>query len=75
MEIREEIRGEYVEIKEMPEYKKITDKMKSLRETIDDKRMELENLAEQCRRKAQAEQQKVVEKYIQKAKDFRDLVE
>lgn len=68
-EIREEIRGEYVEIKEMPEYKKITDKMKSLRETINDKRMELENLAEQCRRKAQAEQQKVVEKYIQKAKD------
>lgn len=72
-EIREEIRGEYVEIKEMPEYKKITDKMKSLNEIMRNKRNELMGLSEQGSKTYNVERQKIIEKYIQKGKDEKKL--
>lgn len=68
-EIREEIRGEYVEIKEMPEYKKITERMKSLNEIMRNKRDELMSLSQQGSKTYEVEKQKIVEKYIQKGKD------
>lgn len=72
-EIREEIRGEYVEIKEMPEYKKITDRMKSLNEIMRNKRDELMDLSEQGSKTYNVERQKIIEKYIQKGKDEKKL--
>lgn len=68
-EIREEIRGEYVEIKEMPEYKKITARMKELNTIMRNKRDELMSLSDQGSKTYEVEKQKIVEKYIQKGKD------
>lgn len=72
-EIREEIRGEYVEIKEMPEYKRITDRMKTLNEIMRNKRDELMDLSNQGSNNYNVERQKIVEKYIQKGKDAKLL--
>lgn len=72
-EIKDEINGEYVEIKESPKYLEIQNKRKELRSIALAKKAELDGLSEQGRKTHDFEYQKVVEKYIEKGKKEKKL--
>ena len=67
-EIKDEINGEYMEIKESPKYIELQNKRKELRDIALAKKAELENLSESGNKEYEVEKQKLVEKYIEKAK-------
>ena len=67
-EIKDEINGEYMEIKESPKYNELRDKMKAQRDIAYAKKAELDGLSEQGRKNYDVAYQKVVEKFIDKAK-------
>lgn len=67
-EIKDEIRGEYMEIKESPKYLEIQSKRKELRNIAWAKKDELDSLSEQGRKNYDVAYQKVVEKFIEKGK-------
>lgn len=67
-EIKDEIRGEYMEIKESPKYLEIQSKRKELRDIAWAKKDELDSLSEQGRKNYDVAYQKVVEKFIEKGK-------
>ena len=72
-EIKDEINGEYMEIKESPKYNELRDKMKAQRDIAYAKKDELDSLSEQSRKNYDVEYQKVVEKYIEKGKKEKKL--
>lgn len=72
-EIKDEINGEYMEIKESPKYNELRDKMKAQRDIAYAKKDELDRLSENGRKTYDTEYQKVVEKYIEKGKKEKKL--
>ena len=72
-EIKDEINGEYLEIKESPKYNELRDRMKAQRDIAYAKKNELDSLSEKARRTYDTEYQKVVEKYIEKGKKEKKL--
>ena len=67
-EIQDEIKGEYVEIKESEKYKNLKEQMKAKRDVAWAKKDELNALSENARKTYDVEYQKIVEKYIEKGK-------
>ena len=72
-EIKDEIKGEYLEIKESPKYLEIQGKRKELRDIAYAKKAELDGLSEQGRKNYDVAYQKVVEKFIEKGKKEKKL--
>ena len=72
-EIKDEINGEYMEIKESPKYLEIQSKRKELRDIAYAKKAELDGLSEQGRKNYDVAYQKVVEKFIEKGKKEKKL--
>ena len=72
-EIKDEINGEYMEIKESPKYLEIQSKRKELRDIAYAKKDELDGLSEQGSKNYDVAYQKVVEKFIEKGKKEKKL--
>ena len=72
-EIQDEIRGEYVEVKNTPKYQELMSQIKANRSIAFDKKRELEELSEKSNKEYNLNYQKLVEKYIEKGKKEKKL--
>ena len=72
-EIQDEIRGEYVEVKNTPKYQELMSQIKANRSIAFDKKRELEELSEKSSKEYNLNYQKLVEKYIEKGKKEKKL--
>lgn len=72
-EIQDEIRGEYVEVKNTPKYQELMSQIKAKRSIAFDKKRELEELSEKSNKEYNLNYQKLVEKYIEKGRKEKKL--